>query len=290
MPNDKDIVVVSDLHMGDGGPRDNFAADGKERQFSLFLDYVESQQAELFILGDLFEFWQANVGRILIHRMPFIERFARMGAIFVVGNHDADLADLIGTGLLNHPFFERMTAPFTRRIGGRTFRFMHGHEVNPFNRDGRPHWGRILAILGGIIEDRKGSPLLSAGGLTEKSLLKISRTFMWLWNNSVNLFEKGLPNEPHHSLSESLTPTQDPARLKGMMALYQKDRLRGGYDYLVAGHTHHAGLFGRWYANSGCWVGLRNNFLIIKPDARVQVWEWKNKRAILIEETGEIKE
>ena len=155
MPNDKDIVVVSDLHMGDGGPRDNFAADGKERQFSLFLDYVESQQAELFILGDLFEFWQANVGRILIHRMPFIERFARMGAIFVVGNHDADLADLIGTGLLNHPFFERMTAPFTRRIGGRTFRFMHGHESTL--QSGRPAatGAAILAILGGIIGDRK---------------------------------------------------------------------------------------------------------------------------------------
>jgi len=290
MPNARDIVVVSDLHMGDGGARDNFAADGKERQFSLFLDDVENQRAELFVLGDLFEFWQANVGRVLVHRMPFVERFARMDAVYVVGNHDADVADLIGTGLLNHPFFERMSGPFSRRIGGRTFRFMHGHEVDPFNRDGRPHWGRILAILAGIIEDRKGSPLLSAGGLTEKALLKVSRVFMWLWNDSVNWFEKGIPDQPHHSVSESLTPTQDPARVKGILALYQKDRLQKGYDCLVAGHTHRAGLFGQWYANSGCWVGLRNNFLKIKPDGQVQVWEWKNQRGVLIEETSIVQE
>ncbi len=286
MMQQKSIIIVSDLHMGDGGPRDNFAADGKELQFSLFLDYVRRQEAELIILGDLFEFWQANVGRVLVHRMPLIERFAELNATYVVGNHDADLADLVGTGLLNHPFFERMSGPFTRTIGHRTFRFVHGHEVEPYNRDGRPRWGRILAILGGIIEDRKGSPLLSAGGLTEKTLLRIGRSFMWLWNNSVNLFEKAPPGESPHSVSESLTPTQDPDRVKGIMALYQKDRRQMGYDYLVAGHTHKAGMFGRWYANSGCWVGLRNNFLQITPDGQVHVWEWNNGRAVLIEESS----
>ena len=50
----RDIITVSDLHMGDGGPRDNFAADGKEQTFSRFLDYVQQEQTELFVLGDLF--------------------------------------------------------------------------------------------------------------------------------------------------------------------------------------------------------------------------------------------
>ena len=290
MQEQRNIFIVSDLHMGDGGPRDNFAADGKERQFSLFLVEVERQGAELFILGDLFEFWQANIGRVIVHRMPFLERFAHMQASYLVGNHDADLGDFVGTGLLNHPFFERMSGPFSRHIGGRTFRFMHGHEVDPFNRDGTPRWGRILAILGGIIEDRKGSPLLSAGGMTEKTLLGVSRAFMWMWNVSVNLFEKGKSDEPHHSVAESLTPTQDPARVKGILALYQKDRRQKGYDYLAAGHTHKAGLMGDWYANSGCWVGLRNNYLQILPDGTVQVWEWKNGRGALIEESRIKKE
>jgi UDP-2,3-diacylglucosamine pyrophosphatase LpxH len=285
MQEKKSIVIVSDLHMGDGGPRDNFAADNKEIQFSLFLDYVEAQESELFILGDLFEFWQAAVGRVLLHRMPFLDRFAQMKAVYIVGNHDADIADLIGTGLLNHPFFASMCGPFSRQIGSRIFHFMHGHEVDPFNRDGTPRWGRILAILAGIIEDRKGSPLLSAGGLTEKSLLKVSRFFMWLWNDSVNWFEKGRRNEPAHQAAESLTPAQEPERVKGFLSLYQKDRLEKGYDCLVAGHMHIAGLVGNWYANSGCWVGLRNNFLQITPAGIVQVWEWRNGRAVLIEES-----
>jgi UDP-2,3-diacylglucosamine pyrophosphatase LpxH len=267
--------------MGDGGPRDNFAFDNKGQQFSLFLDFVEKQRAEMVVLGDLFEFWQANISRTLIERMAFLDRLNRMKATYVVGNHDADLEAFINTKLLNHPFFDRMSGPFTRRIGDKQFKFMHGHELDPFNRDGRPSWGRILSILGGIIEDRKGSPLLSAGGLTEKSLLRIGRGFMWIWNMSLNRFEKGPARQTAVSFEDMLTPAQNPEKVKGIWALYQKDRLVEGYDILVAGHTHKAGSKGGWYYNSGCWVGLRNNYLQISPDGSVSVCEWKNGRQIV---------
>lgn len=278
MSAEKDIIVVSDLHIGDGGPRDNFSVDHKTRKFNLFLDYVADSGAELFVLGDLFEFWQANISRVLIHRMPLIDRLAELNAVYVVGNHDADLEHLIGTNLLSHPFFERMSSPFERVIGGKRFKFMHGHELDPFNRDGTPRWGRILAILVGILEDRKGSPLLSAGGVTEKTLLGISRSFMWVWNNSVNLFEKSERHEKRHSLAESLTPAQDPAKIKGIMSLYHTNKLKEDYDYLIAGHTHRAGIFQDWYCNSGCWVGLRTTFLRIQPDGHTEVYEWKDDR------------
>jgi len=276
MDDARTIYVVSDLHMGDGGPRDNFAFDNKAQQFSLFLDFVQAQNGELFVLGDLFEFWQANISRALRERMSFLDRLAQMQARYVIGNHDADLEELVGTGLLHHPFFERMSGPFTRTIGGKVFQFMHGHELDPFNRDGTPGWGRILAILAGIIEDRKGSPLLSAGGFTEKSLLRAGRGFMWLWNLSVNRFEKSQTRQMPPGFEEFLTPAQSPEKVKGILALYQKDRLRRGYDVLVAGHTHKADSRGGWYYNSGCWVGLRNHFLRIEPDASVFVCEWKN--------------
>ncbi len=278
MENGRTIYVVSDLHMGDGGPRDNFAFDNKSQQFSLFLDYVETQNAEVFILGDLFEFWQANISRTIMERMPFLDRLARMQARYIVGNHDADLEEFIDTKLMNHAFFEQMSGPFTREIGGKRFKFMHGHELDPFNREGTPSWGRILSILGGIIEDRKGSPLLSAGGVTEKSLLRIGRGFMWIWNMSVNRFEKGLPVPKAATFEDMLTPAQYPEKVKGILALYQKNRLAEGYDILVAGHTHKAGGYGDWYYNSGCWVGLRNNYLRITPDGTVCVGEWKHGR------------
>jgi UDP-2,3-diacylglucosamine pyrophosphatase LpxH len=284
MQTQRDILVVSDLHTGDGGARDNFAVDHKEDQFNLFLDHVAAHNAELFVLGDLFEFWQANIGRVLTRRMPLIDRLAAMQAVYVVGNHDADFEDLIGTGFLAHPFFDRMCGPFERTIAGKRFKFMHGHELDPFNRDGTPRWGRILAIFGGILEDRKGSPLLSAGGLTEKTLLKVGRGFMWLWNQSVNLFEKSERRQATHALAESLTPAQDPAKIKGIMSLYHINKRLEGYDFLVTGHTHKAGLFQDWYCNSGCWVGLRTTFLRITADGLLQVGEWDRTRAVIIQE------
>jgi len=287
MDNEKTIYVVSDLHLGDGGPRDNFAADNKAQQFSLFLDFVESQNGEILVLGDLFEFWQANISRALKQWMPIVNRLAQLQARYVIGNHDADFEEMIGTGLLSHPFFERMSGPFTQTIGGKVFQFMHGHELDPFNRDGTPGWGRILSILVGIMEDRKGSPLLSAGGFTEKSLLKLSRGFMWLWNMSVNRFEKSKNRQIPMDFEASLTPAQSPEKVKGILALYHQDKLQKGYDVLVAGHTHKADSRGGWYYNSGCWVGLRNHFLRIEPDASVYVCEWKNGRGQVIREPGD---
>lgn len=286
MAEQRPLIIVSDLHIGDGGPRDNFAFDGKAASFSRFLDYVQRLDGELLILGDLFDFWQSNIGAVLVERMSFIDRFAQMGATYVVGNHDGDFDALIGTKLLNHPFFERMTGPFFRTIGGKQFKFMHGHELDPFNQDGTPRWGRILAILGGIIEDKKGSPLLSAGGFTEKTLLKVSQSFMRLWNYSVNRFEKGQSRLQEQSYEEFLTPAQDPSRLKGILALYQKDRLANGYDILVAGHTHRVGIFDQWYVNCGCWVGLRSHFVKITPDGQPSIWEWKDGAAVKTENNG----
>ena len=275
MRDERPIFVISDLHMGDGGPRDNFAVDNKERELGDFLEYVESNDGRLVVLGDLFDFWQANIGRVLTKRRPIIDRLAEMDAVYVVGNHDADLEDLIGGDMLSHPLFENMTRAFTQTIGGRKFKFMHGHEVEPIDQNGAPGWGRMLAILGGIIEDKKGSPLLSAGGFTEKALLKTGRSFMWMWNFFVNRFEKKCTSASHpHDFDHELTPAQSPGRAKGMIKLYHKDMLESGYDIAIVGHTHAAKNIGSWYYNSGCWVGIRKNFIKISPDATVDIMDW----------------
>lgn len=278
MQDERPIFVISDLHMGDGGPRDNFAVDNKEEELGDFLDYVQSSDGRLIVLGDLFDFWQANVGRVLTKRRPIIDRLAEMDAVYVVGNHDADLEGLIDGDMLSHPFFSNMTRAFTQTIGGREFKFMHGHEVEPTDENDAPGWGRILAILGGIIEDKKGSPMLSAGGITEKMLLKTGRSFMWLWNCFVNRFEKKCTQASHsHDFDHELTPTQSPGRTKGMVKLYHKDRIEKGYDIAIVGHTHAAKSIDGWYYNSGCWVGIRKNFIKISPDATVEIMDWEGQ-------------
>src|SRR5262249_3782890 len=67
-PRPKDIFVISDLHLGDGGARDNFEAGGKTRALRSFLDHVGSEGGELFVLGDLLELWQMNLSVLFVKR------------------------------------------------------------------------------------------------------------------------------------------------------------------------------------------------------------------------------
>ena len=100
MADNHPIFVISDLHMGDGGPRDNFPLDNREKELGLFLDYVASQQGELIILGDLFEFWQMNLSKIVMKHLPLLDRLAAMNATYVLGNHDADFDQFHRHGFL----------------------------------------------------------------------------------------------------------------------------------------------------------------------------------------------
>jgi UDP-2,3-diacylglucosamine pyrophosphatase LpxH len=129
MADDRPIFVISDLHMGDGGARDSFAIGSRENQLNLFLDHVARQQGELVVLGDLFEFWQTSVSKAITRHESLLDRLASLGATYVLGNHDADLAAFIGTRVLAHPFFQSMTLPIERVIGGKRFKFMHGHAT-----------------------------------------------------------------------------------------------------------------------------------------------------------------
>ena len=168
--SDPSIYVISDLHLGDGGPRDNFAVGDRRDQLSLFMDYVRKAGGEIIVLGDLFEFWQSSLSKVIMHHKELLDEFATIGATYVLGNHDSDLAAFVGTGFLAHPFFKGMRGPLDRTIGGRAFRFMHGHEVDLFNSGDTPSWGRMLAIFVGIFEEKNGSPILAGGETVEGAL------------------------------------------------------------------------------------------------------------------------
>ncbi len=285
------IFIISDLHMGDQGPRDNFEADNKEAALKQFLSHVKKENGQLIILGDLFEFWKANMGKVLVTRRNWIDRFDQMQAIYMIGNHDIQLEAFIGSDLLAHPFFSRMTGPFIQTIGGKKIKFLHGHEVEPFQRDGNPGWGTIFTIIRGIIEDKKGSPLLSADGASEKAWLGMGQRFAWLWNMYMNRLEnkatkkenkknkkkkKKKKKKPRvYHIERELTPSQSPARAKGMLGLFKKERARANVDVVIAGHTHAARAFKGWYYNSGCWIGTKQDYIRIQPNGQIDLLEWK---------------
>ena len=131
------IFAISDLHLCDRGPRDNFAFNGREERLVAFLDMVDREQGRLLVLGDLFDFWQVNLGTAVVAYLPLLDRLARMGATWIVGNHDNALAPLIGSKLmLDHPLFLRSCHPFEEEIAGRRFAFRHRHGSGPFRPSG----------------------------------------------------------------------------------------------------------------------------------------------------------
>lgn len=260
------IYCVSDLHLGDGGPRDNFAhMNSRQRatEFDSFLDFVEEHKGQLLILGDLFELWQSNMSKVLTARMALLDRLAAMGAIYVLGNHDADLLYFMGPrgGLdwLAHPFFRTMRQCHVATVAGRKFRFVHGHDADPFCAGDAPGLGRITAIYTGLKEDRNGSPLKDKYPTVEARTL---RRLEWPINFVRRLL--GLPDRVQQMN-------------RGLCRLMEKC----GDDVLVAGHTHLAGKIAGWSVyNCGTWAEQTCSFVVVNQTASVGVFDWVDHKPV----------
>jgi UDP-2,3-diacylglucosamine pyrophosphatase LpxH len=273
-PNEFPIFCVSDLHLGDGGPRDNFAhmSGGKrEAEFNNFLDYVEEQQGQLFILGDLFELWQGNVSKVITYRIELLDRLAQWpggGARYILGNHDADLTYFVGHGCqLDHPFFQLILFGCAKRINGRKFYFIHGHQADPYCKGDTPGFGRIAAIYAGLKEDRNGGPL---------------------WNKYKTVEEHSIGRlERWSSILRRLIGK--PGRFKAMNLELCQIRSNHECDVIVSGHTHRAGqLWSKsgldWgllpIYNTGTWAEQVCSFVVINNQGQVGVFDWANGKPV----------
>ncbi len=277
----RDIFVISDLHLGDGGLRDKFGSADKTRQLRAFLDHVGSEGGELFILGDLFELWQMNLSSLLVKRREILDHFASLDVVYVPGNHDVDLAHFAGTDFIHHPFFQRMSKPFIREVGGKRYSFSHGHETDPFNAGDDPGFGRMLAIFAALFEQQKGSPLLAGGEGVAEVLEQFGESMLTIWKvAAAAVARKTGAASRKAGPNSALTPAQDPDRLREHVAGVRAALERAPYDAAILGHTHKAGRIGAWYFNSGTWVGSRCTYLRISADAEVHYHEWKEGRPV----------
>lgn len=273
----KDIFVISDLHIGDGGPRDNFSCKGSDRpdQFMAFLDYVQKEGGELIIVGDLFDFWQANFSRVLTSDFgsQLIEKLGKMNVTYIIGNHDIDLVGFVDQKLLNPALFQSLSAPFFRKIGGKTFCFMHGHEVDPYNNEEVPGKGRLLTIFAGMAESFVGSPKL-ADGRSVESVLEQSGEGAW---KHLKAFGRRLLAKIlllFGSQSNDTSPAQNSDRAAEMLLNYKAHKEQNKYDVLIVGHTHQPGQMDGWYFNSGSWATTNNNFVRITHAGEAKVFDW----------------
>lgn len=251
------IFVISDLHMGDGGPRDNFAYGDREKELVAFLDYVERKCGRLVICGDLFELWQSNISKVLTKRKWLLDRFASMQATYILGNHDADLYYfMFQEGWLTHPFFRRMCGSCFLNKCGKSFQFIHGHEADPYCVSDVPGLGRITAIYSGLAEDRNGGPMLDKYRTVEQKVVGRMERLVSLWN-----WLRGKPDRF----------TAINRQLRDMAPVA---------DVVICGHTHRSGHIGTWHYNCGTWAERTNSFVCINSSGSVGVFDWKDGRAV----------
>ncbi len=245
------IFAVSDFHMGDEGPRDNFAYGDRETDIGSFLDFVEENNGRLVICGDLFELWQSNMSKVLTKRLPLLDRLAEMEAVYILGNHDADLRYFIGqSDFLVHPFFDRMCIAAFLSVNGKSIQFIHGHEADPYCASDIPGLGRITAIYSGLAEDRNGGPMLDKYRTVEDRVVGRLERLSSLWDRL-----RGKPDRF----------TAINRRLRDMPPVA---------DVVICGHTHRPGRIETWHYNCGTWAERVNSFVRIEPDGTIGVFDW----------------
>lgn len=246
------VYIASDLHLGDGGVRDNFKRPvDKLPIFNAFLDHVVAEKGKLILAGDLFDFWQVNLSKALVMNRPLLDRLAAMQAVYIVGNHDSDLRYFINTDFLKHPFFRRMCTHTAGMVGGRKIMVLHGHEADPYCKSDMPDMGRITAIASGLMEDKADGPVDEDGNVEDRFIGRLE----WLagWYNRIFKGGKDRFGELHANMRKL------------------KDERKT--DVLITGHTHMPGRIGDWYYNSGSWAREVDSFVRIDEDA-IGVYNW----------------
>lgn len=266
------LFIISDLHIGDGSSRDNLMKDDKLALLHRFLDEVETGNGVLLILGDFLELWRYSWVAVLEQWSGLFDRLAGMEVVYVPGNHDELLDARFDDCRRAHAFFDTLHRPFLKTIGGKRFKFMHGHEVDPLISRYYTTLAPLLRLLAGTLEFRSDRCLLTCDKVSD-TLLEAGEQALRLWHvltrqvNHAVYAHLGFPGE-------SMTWLKCPLRTRNMLARFYKQQQSGLYDITITGHTHHAGYFGDWYYNSGCWTRHVMNYLMIYPDGRIDIRNW----------------
>jgi UDP-2,3-diacylglucosamine pyrophosphatase LpxH len=245
--------------------------------FHRFLDYVGRQDAELIVNGDFLELWRFNLKHVLEKRWELLERLTDIDVTYVLGNHDSELEFVSETDKAYHPFFESIEEPFVRTIAGKRFKFMHGHEADPFSGIGlRRLCDRLEPLDSKFGLGDNGEIILSDS--VYRKLIEIGEIgkHTWFWTRrfgSEFLEELGVIAVDRE--------VKRCIRTRKLLAAYHEERSGGLYDVAVAGHTHKAGRCRQWYFNSGSWMRKQRNFLRIWPDGVVDVCHWEKDGPVL---------
>ena len=128
-------IIISDLHLGDGGPRDDFTAD---TALCLFLELHKDDV--IVLAGDVYEMWQIKDPREIERAHPAVCKAIEEHVDFALrGNHDGKLARICGIPLAEGLLVDRVLV-------------IHGHQFDAFNHGRFRFVGRAATWLAGRME------------------------------------------------------------------------------------------------------------------------------------------
>ncbi|MBA7492708.1 hypothetical protein ES702_03258 [subsurface metagenome] len=242
--------IISDLHLADGGRRDDFKKN--RTKFKNFLRMVKKEKSQLIIAGDFLELWQTNFRDIARTYSDILNDLISAGTKIVIGNHDYYLHHFRKLNFLHDSY----------QIPGRKIFIQHGHQFDRFNDPKRLiYLGNLAATGAGALED------------IHPDLDAIAMSFLEILNEKL----KWLPSwTPGTRTKEYLSGGGDFSEyLKGARKLLKK------YDYVILGHTHKPGtaLKGK-YLNSGSWTSSKPTYVEVNHHGHCALKYWPTQRPL----------
>jgi len=220
----KKAFFISDVHLG---LEDKERERAKERRLLSFFRRVEEEGDQLYILGDLFDYWfeyKYVIPRGYHHVLSALGRLVEHGVEvrYLAGNHDFWLKDFFPSDL-GIPVYKD---PVGITIGGKRFYLHHGD----------------------------GLALRDAGYRLLKKVLRnrLSIFFFTLIHPDITAPIAKASSKG----SRQYTDRKDFGETDGMI-LCATDKIREGYDFVVMGHRHvplYQAIGRGVYINLGDWI------------------------------------
>ncbi len=254
------IVVISDVHLG--------YEKCNTENFKKFVDFLGTQNIDhLVLLGDVLDFWRRSANSVVKENEEILDALASLdtGTHYVVGNHDYAL--LYTQGL---PF--EFTKTLTLTSGHRTFRFIHGYQIE---------FQSVLKFYEGICEvlctsgDGTGEVLSDTWDFYEQKMRRL------LKKEGYSECRRNLKRRELDRIVEYMLkyPEDEPLHREFTEEQVYQYRESAGLDpeeVLVYGHTHNP-CVNQTRANAGCWVSNSNtsdSFLVIR-DGSITLGCWR---------------
>ncbi len=239
----KKIFFISDCHFG---LQDKQQEREKEFRLFSFFDDIQDETEELFILGDLFDYWfeYKHVVPKGFHRiLTRLENFSDNGIAvhLLVGNHDFWLGRRFTEETGVHVYYE----PVSITLNGKRFYLHHGDGLNDEDKGYR--------ILRSILRNK-----------TNIFLYRLLHPDIGI----VLARKSSMTSRDNHS-ENGLVLEQDALRK------YATKKLSDGYDYVIMGHDHtpeQLTIDNRQYINLGDWITHNTYAVFDGKEVTLNTW------------------